>query len=78
MDFFDPSVVPGVGTPEPGGALWEDAAGIIDFVRRQRTIVGFDIVELCPPREKKKSLAAALGVLFTVLRGACRAAVLSD
>jgi agmatinase len=21
MDFFDPSVVPGVGTPEPGGAL---------------------------------------------------------
>ena len=74
MDFFDPSLVPGVGTPEPGGAAWAEGAGIIDHVRQSRRIVGFDIVELCPPRERTKSLETALRVLLAVLCGSRRSA----
>jgi len=60
MDFFDPSVVPGVGTPEPGGAGWYQAQEIVDAVLRGRELMGFDIVELCPRREKKVSVRAAV------------------
>jgi agmatinase len=48
LDVFDPSVVPSTGTPEPGGLLWYDVLGLLRRVCRQRTVVGFDVVELCP------------------------------
>lgn len=60
MDFFDPSVVPGVGTPEPGGAGWYQGLEIVDAVLRGRRLTGFDIVELCPRREKEVSVRAAV------------------
>ena len=49
LDAFDPSQVPGVGTPEPGGLSWEDALDMGRALRRaKKKVVGFDIVELCP------------------------------
>ncbi|WP_269622025.1 agmatinase [Prochlorococcus marinus] len=47
LDWFDPSVMPGTGTPEPGGFLWQDFAYVID-VLKEHNIVGADIVELSP------------------------------
>ena len=47
LDWFDPSVVPGTGTPEPGGFFWQDFSFIID-VLKEHTIIGGDIVELSP------------------------------
>ncbi len=32
LDWFDPSVLPGTGTPEPGGFLWEDFAAIVEVL----------------------------------------------
>ena len=29
LDFFDPSLMPSVGTPEPGGLGWQDALEIV-------------------------------------------------
>ena len=60
MDFFDPSVVPGVGTPEPGGARWYQGLEIVDAILKGRRLAGFDIVELCPRREKGVSVRAAV------------------
>lgn len=60
MDFFDPSVVPGVGTPEPGGAGWYQGLEIVDAILQGRRLTGFDIVELCPRREKEVSVRAAV------------------
>jgi agmatinase len=60
MDFFDPSVVPGVGTPEPGGAGWYQALEIVETILRGRKLTGFDIVELCPRREREVSVRAAV------------------
>ena len=48
LDALDPSLMPAVGTPEPGGMGWGHVMGIIDAVARQRRVVGFDVVELSP------------------------------
>ncbi|MSQ40411.1 MAG: agmatinase [Dehalococcoidia bacterium] len=48
LDVFDPSLMPAVGTPEPGGMAWEQVVGLLRAVAAERRIVGFDVVELCP------------------------------
>lgn len=48
LDVFDPSQMPAVGTPEPGGLLWYDILAILRAVCRRKTVIGFDIVELAP------------------------------
>lgn len=67
MDFFDPAAVPGVGTPEPGGAGWYQGLAVLDAVLAEKTLVGVDIVELCPPRERTVSVRAASRLLLAVL-----------
>ena len=48
MDVFDPSIMPAVGTPEPGGMGWYAVIGLLRSVAEQRNIIGFDVTELCP------------------------------
>jgi agmatinase len=48
LDAFDPSIMPSTGTPEPGGLRWYDVLALLRAVCRRRTVVGFDVVELCP------------------------------
>lgn len=48
LDGFDPSQVPGVGTPEPGGLMWGDVIPLLKAVCSQKNVVGFDITELSP------------------------------
>ena len=48
VDGFDPSVIPAVGTPEPGGLMWYEVLNLIKQVGREKKIVGADIVELSP------------------------------
>ncbi|MEW6442877.1 MAG: agmatinase [bacterium] len=47
-DFFDPSVVPAVSTPEPGGFLWYETLELLRKVTAAKDVVGFDICEFCP------------------------------
>lgn len=48
VDFFDPSVMPATGTPEPGGGTWQPALTLLERVFRERRVVGCDVVELAP------------------------------
>lgn len=48
LDFLDPSIMPSVGTPEPGGFLWYETLEFIRCVFRERNVVACDIVELKP------------------------------
>lgn len=48
LDGLDPSVMPSVGTPEPGGLIWDEVIEIISKISETKTIVGADIVELSP------------------------------
>ena len=47
LDWFDPSLLPGTGTPEPGGFFWNDFEVILETLKNFR-IVASDIVELSP------------------------------
>lgn len=47
LDWFDPSVLPGTGTPEPGGFHWSDFAQVLQVLQHHR-LVGADVVELAP------------------------------
>jgi agmatinase len=47
LDVIDPSLLPGVGTPEPGGLTFQ---GFISLLRELQPlhVIGFDLVELTP------------------------------
>ncbi len=47
-DFFDPSIIPSVGTPEPGGFSWYETTGLLRRVCEEKTVVGFDLCEFTP------------------------------
>ena len=48
VDFFDPSLMPSTGTPEPGGGQWYPALALLRRVFSERRVVGADLVELAP------------------------------
>ena len=48
MDVFDPSYVPSVGTPEPGGLSWQEVMGLMKQLAAKKTVVGMDVNELRP------------------------------
>ena len=47
LDWFDPAVMPGTGTPEPGGFTWAEFAALINELQHHH-LVGADVVELAP------------------------------
>lgn len=48
IDGMDPSVFPSTGTPVPGGLGWYQTLALFESVVKQRTIVGFDLMEFSP------------------------------
>lgn len=48
VDYFDPSLVPSTGTPEPGGGDWYRTLRFLRRVFAERTVVGADVVEHAP------------------------------
>ncbi len=48
LDGLDPSIMAAVGTPEPGGLLWQEVTSLLAAIARERRIVGFDVTELAP------------------------------
>ena len=46
LDGLDPSVVPGTGTPEPGGLSYRQLVNLIKAVGRNRSVVAADVTEL--------------------------------
>lgn len=48
LDGLDPSIMPAVGTPEPGGLDWYQSCDLLREVAEKRRVVGFDVNELAP------------------------------
>lgn len=48
LDFFDPSIMPAVGNPEPGGYGWYETLNLLKEVSKYKNIIGADVVELSP------------------------------
>lgn len=47
LDFFDPSYLPGTGTPEPGGADFHSFVSLLKIFK-SKNLIGADVVELAP------------------------------
>jgi agmatinase len=48
VDFFDPALMPGTGTPEPGGFFWPETLKFLRLVFENKNVVAVDIVEHSP------------------------------
>jgi agmatinase len=53
VDGLDPTLCPSTGTPVPGGLDWHEAGlWLTELARSGRTVVGADLVEVAPGRER--------------------------
>ena len=61
MDVFNPAIVPGVGTPQPGGFMWYQMMELLEalFSRKTIDLRGVDIVELVPEPSRVSEMTAA-------------------
>ncbi len=75
VDAFDPAVMPGTGTPEPGGLFWYDALRLIDRVLEGRRLIGFDVTELAPVPGSQVSEFTAAKLVYRLMAAALRFSV---
>lgn len=67
IDVIDPAYAPGVSTPEPFGITPFDVLECIDSFSPQ--LIGFDVVEVCPPFDKgETALLAAKFIRYVIDR----------
>ena len=72
VDAFDPAVMPGTGTPEPGGLFWYDALRLIDQALAGRQLVAFDMVELAPIPGSPVSEFTAAKLVYRLMAAALK------
>jgi agmatinase len=72
-DGLDPSIVPALGTPEPGGLGWYDTLALVAALARGPGIVGMDVSEIAPIRGFAAPQFAVARLIYRIL-GLVRAA----
>ena len=49
VDYFDPSIMPATGTPEPDGFQYHETLDLLRKIKASgKRVIGFDVVELAP------------------------------
>jgi len=60
VDALDPGIMPGTGTPEPGGLTYYQALTILKAITERGPVVGLDVTELAPiPGHRVSEFTAA-------------------
>jgi agmatinase len=67
LDAFDPAEMPAVGTPEPGGLNWYQVLDIFKEICQRTTIVGMDVVELCPMEGQTRAEFLAAKLVYKMI-----------
>ena len=67
VDGFDPSVMPGTGTPQPGGFMWYEALKLFKAVCAKKKVVGVDVVEVAPLKGSPITEFNAAKLLFRLM-----------
>ena len=67
MDVFDPSIAPGVGTPEPDGMKYHEFVERVKVICNFGSILGLDVAEARPLGENKITEILAGKAIFKVL-----------
>lgn len=60
LDALDLSLIRSTGTPEPGGFGWEEIHHLLEAIFQRKTVVGFDLMELCSGDPVSAFVAARL------------------
>ena len=72
LDVIDPSILPGVGTPEPGGLTFQELNSFLKKLQPLH-VIGFDIVELTPDYDPTQvSSVTASVILREMILAFCR------
>jgi agmatinase len=67
LDAIDPSEMPAVGTPEPGGLSWYQVLDLFREICHRTTIVGMDVVELCPMTGQTRADFLAAKLIYKMI-----------
>ena len=67
LDFLDPSLLPGTGTPEPGGGDWHPTLAALRYLFEHKTVVAMDVVELAPEPDRTVSDFVAAKLVYKAL-----------
>ncbi len=67
LDVLDPSIMPEVSNPEPGGMGWYEILRVIRLVAERRRVVGFDLVEFCPTGGPSSSAFLAAKLAYKLI-----------
>jgi agmatinase len=71
VDYFDPSVIPATGTPEPGGAGWRQTLPLLERLFRVSRVVCCDVVELSPRPGLHHADFTAARLVYKLIAHAC-------
>jgi agmatinase len=63
LDVIDPSLLPGVGTPEPGGLTFRELIALLKQLQPLR-VIGFDLVELTPDYDPTQVSSVTASVIL--------------
>jgi agmatinase len=67
LDFFDPSLLPATGTPEPGGGFWAPTMRLLRRLFETKEVVAMDVVELAPLPDQPASDFVAAKLVYKCL-----------
>jgi len=67
VDGLDPGIMPGTGTPEPGGLTWADITELAMAAAQRFDIVAFDVVEVMPEKDRILSEFVAARLVYKLL-----------
>jgi agmatinase len=63
LDVIDPSLLPGVGTPEPGGFTFQQLISLLKKLQSLH-VIGFDMVELTPDYDQAQISSITASVIL--------------
>ena len=67
LDGLDPSLLPGVGTPQPGGLNWYELTQFLKQLFLQKEVIGCDVMELAPLKDSVVSEFTAAKLVYKLI-----------
>jgi agmatinase len=67
LDGIDPTLIPGVGTPEPGGLHWFSLLTFLEKVFQGHDVMGCDVMELAPVNDSVVSEFTAAKLVYKLV-----------
>lgn len=67
LDGIDPTLIPGVGTPEPGGLNWYALLTFLQQIFERHQVLGCDVMELAPITDSVVSEFTAAKLVYKLI-----------